>query len=41
MRRIYKALVRSTQSDERALKLGFFAIVLSALAAVMLRRILF
>jgi hypothetical protein len=40
MRRIYKALARSTQSDERALKLAFFAVVLSAIVAITLERIL-
>jgi hypothetical protein len=40
MRRIYKTLARSTQSDERALKLAFFAVALSAIVAITLERIL-
>lgn len=40
MRNLCRAIARGTQSDERALRLAFFAVIVSVIGAVMLERIL-
>jgi hypothetical protein len=40
MRKICRAVARGTQSDERALRVAFFAVIVSAVAAVMLEKVL-
>jgi hypothetical protein len=40
MRKLTRAIARGTQSDERALLLSFFAVMVSAMAAVMLEKVL-
>jgi hypothetical protein len=40
MRKLARAIARETQSDERTLRLAFFAVIVSVVAAVMLEKIL-
>jgi hypothetical protein len=40
MRKLYQAVARRTQSDERTLRLAFFSIVVALIAVTMLGKLL-